>query len=148
MVLVLHGFISPMSIALIVFIEKPGFQTIPIPQQTLYSWKRTKFQDFFHIFQFLMESEISDMIFSDILMWNNYQKFLKSIFIGQVVVPKSNDWFYNFSITQILREIAFRDFRSTKPAIFTHLEAVNLDFDEFLHFLTTGIYQINKIQRP
>ena len=38
-------------------------------------------------------------------------------------------------ITQILREINFGDFGSAKFAIFTHSEALNFDFYEFLHFL-------------
>ena len=34
----------------------------------------------------------------------------------------------DFSITEILREINFGDFRSAKSAILTHLEALDLDF--------------------
>ena len=56
--------------------------------------------------------------------------------------------FHDFSITQILREINFEDSRSAKSAILTHLEALNFDFYEFLHFLKAEIYQINKIQSP
>ena len=53
-----------------------------------------------------------------------------------------NLWkFHDFSITQILREIKF--WYST-----THLEALNLDFYEFLPYLKAEIYQINKIQSP
>ena len=37
--------------------------------------------------------------------------------------------FHDFSITQILREINFEECRSAKPAILTHLEALNFDFD-------------------
>ena len=48
--------------------------------------------------------------------------------------------FHDFSITQILREI--------KSAISTHLEALNFDFNEFLHFFNAEIYQVNKIQSP
>ena len=29
----------------------------------------------------------------------------------------------------------------------THLEAVNFDFDEFLHYLNAEIYKINNIQK-
>ena len=36
--------------------------------------------------------------------------------------------FYDFSITQILRQINFRDFRSAKSAIFAILEALNCHF--------------------
>ena len=35
--------------------------------------------------------------------------------------------FHDFSITQILREINFRDSKSAKSAIFTHFEALNFD---------------------
>ena len=56
--------------------------------------------------------------------------------------------FHDFSITQILREIKFGDSRSAKSVTFTHLEALNSDFHEFLHFLKAEIYQINKIQSP
>ena len=44
----------------------------------------------------------------------------------------------------IFREINFVDSRSTKSAIFTHLEALNFDFYGFLQFLKAEIYQINK----
>ena len=54
--------------------------------------------------------------------------------------------FHDFSITQILREINCGDSRSAKSAILTHLEALNFDLDELLHFLKAEIYQINKIQ--
>ena len=35
--------------------------------------------------------------------------------------------FFNFSISQILREIHFEDSRSAKSAILPHLEALNFD---------------------
>ena len=40
--------------------------------------------------------------------------------------------------------------RGAKSAILTHLyfEALNFDFNEFLHFLKAEIYQISKIQSP
>ena len=38
------------------------------------------------------------------------------------------------SLTQILREINFEVDRSAKFYILTDLEAVNLDFNDFLHF--------------
>ena len=46
----------------------------------------------------------------------------------------------DFSITQILREINFDDSGSAKSAILTHLEALNFDFNVFLHFLKAEIY--------
>ena len=56
--------------------------------------------------------------------------------------------FHDFSISQILREIKTGESRGAKPAIFTHLMALNFDFYEFLQFLKAEIYQINKIQCP
>ena len=56
--------------------------------------------------------------------------------------------FHDFSITQILREINFGDFRRAKSAIITLLEALNFSFYEFLRFLKAAIDQINKIQGP
>ena len=41
--------------------------------------------------------------------------------------------FQNFSAIEILREIDLGDSRSAKYAISMHLEALNLDFYEFLH---------------
>ena len=41
----------------------------------------------------------------------------------------------NFSVIQILREIKFGCSRSAKYAIFTYLEWLNFDFNEFLHFM-------------
>ena len=54
--------------------------------------------------------------------------------------------FHEFSITQILREINFRESGSAKSAVLTNLEALNFEFYEFLHFLNAKIYQITKIQ--
>ena len=56
--------------------------------------------------------------------------------------------FHDFLITQILREINFRDSRSAKSAILTHLEALKYESYKFLLFLKAEIYQIYKIQRP
>ena len=56
--------------------------------------------------------------------------------------------FHDFSITQILREINFVDSRSAQSAISTHLDALNFDNNEFLHFLKAEIYQISNIQSP
>ena len=62
--------------------------------------------------------------------------------------PTYTVWkFHDFSITEILREINIGVSRSTKSAILTHLEALNLDFKEFLHFLKAAIDKINKILR-
>ena len=55
---------------------------------------------------------------------------------------------HDFSITQILCEIKFGNSRSTKSAIFTHLEAMDFDFYEFSYFLKAEIYLIYKIQQP
>ena len=51
--------------------------------------------------------------------------------------------FHDFSITNIFREIIFRNFGGPKTAILAHLEALESDFNEFLHFLKAEIYQIN-----
>ena len=53
--------------------------------------------------------------------------------------------FQDFSIIQILLEVYFEDIWNAKLAILTHLEALNFDFYEFLHFVQADIYQINKI---
>ena len=53
-----------------------------------------------------------------------------------------------FSISQILREIDFWDFRNAKSAILTHLEVLNFDFNEFLQFIKAEIFLRNKIQGP
>ena len=53
--------------------------------------------------------------------------------------------FQDFTVTQILREIKFGDFRVWKSAILTNSEAVNFEFHEFLHFMKAEIYQMNKI---
>ena len=53
---------------------------------------------------------------------------------------------HDFSITENLREINFRDCRSAKSAILTHLEGPNFDFYGFLHFFKAENHQINQIQ--
>ena len=55
---------------------------------------------------------------------------------------------FNFSITQILREINLREFEIANFAISTYSEALNFDFYDFLPFLKTEIQQFNKIQSP
>ena len=49
--------------------------------------------------------------------------------------------FHDFSIIQILRKIKIGDSKSAKCAIFTLLEALNLDYFGFLHFLKAEIHQ-------
>ena len=54
--------------------------------------------------------------------------------------------FHDFTVTQILREINFRDYRSVKSANFVISEALNFDFYEFLHFLKIEIYKNNQFR--
>ena len=62
---------------------------------------------------------------------------------------KATVWkFHDFFIIQILREINFEASWSAKSAILPHLEALNFDFDDFVHFLLVEIYQMNKIHSP
>ena len=49
-------------------------------------------------------------------------------------------------LPQILREIKVGESRVSKSAILTHLESLNFDSYEILHFLKAEIDQINKIQ--
>ena len=56
--------------------------------------------------------------------------------------------FHRFYITQTLRKINFGLSRSAKSTILTHLEALNFDFYEFLHFLKDEIYQTTKFTAP
>ena len=54
--------------------------------------------------------------------------------------------FNNFSVPQNLREIDFGDSRSAKSTTFTHLEALNF---EFLQFLKAEIHKkITKFRAP
>ena len=55
--------------------------------------------------------------------------------------------FHDFSTTQILRKIKFRESRSAKSAISTLLEALNFDFYEFSHILNPDFYQMDKISQ-
>ena len=50
----------------------------------------------------------------------------------------------DISIIQILRQIEIGESRSAKSAVYTHLQALNLDFYEFLHFLKAENCQIDK----
>ena len=56
--------------------------------------------------------------------------------------------FLSFSVIQILREINFWKFRSSKNWHFDIFEALKLDFDDFLQLLKAGILPKNKIQSP
>ena len=54
-------------------------------------------------------------------------------------------------VTHILREngeIKVGEFRVSKLAFLAHSEALNFDFDAFLHFLKVEIDQITNIQSP
>ena len=55
---------------------------------------------------------------------------------------------HDFSNTQILREINFGDSRNAEYAILTHLEALNFDFYEFLHFLKAENSKSTKFRAP
>ena len=63
-------------------------------------------------------------------------EYLQSLFLSPVWI------FHDFYITQILREINFGDSTSAKSPILAHLEALKLDFYEFLHFLKAEMYQL------
>ena len=83
------------------------------------------------------------------LLWRNWkesQKLVSRKFcqIGlRVTVCK----FQNFPTTLIFHEINFRNFRAQKPAILTHLEALNFHFlKEFSHFVKAEIL-VNKKSR-
>ena len=57
-------------------------------------------------------------------------------------------WKFNsFSITEILREINFGDPIIAKSAKI-HLDVMNFDFYDFLHFLKAEIYQKTKFTAP
>ena len=56
--------------------------------------------------------------------------------------------FENYSVTQILREIKVGVSRVSKSAILRIAEALKYEFYEFLHFLKTEIYQVDKVQGP
>ena len=57
--------------------------------------------------------------------------------------------FHDFCITQILREIKFGNFRSAKSANFTHLEALNFDFYDFLHLLKAhNLPKVTEMRAP
>ena len=56
--------------------------------------------------------------------------------------------FKKFSDTQNFREINFRDFRGSKTAILAHVEALNFDFCEFLHFGKAEIYPNHEFIAP
>ena len=71
-----------------------------------------------------------------------YEIYIFHVIPGSSTVRK----FHDFSITQILREINFGNFRSAKSAILTHLEALTFDVYEFLYSLKAKIFQINITQ--
>ena len=56
--------------------------------------------------------------------------------------------FQDICIIPILREINFEDSWSAKSDILPHLDALNFDIYEFLHFLKAEIHQIMEIQSP
>ena len=83
-------------------------------------------------------------------------KNLSHTFFSKISVASQalNDWwgsrgtvwkFKNFSITQILREINFGEFKSAKSAVFAILEALNFCFYYFLRFLND---KITKFKAP
>ena len=69
--------------------------------------------------------------------------------IAHFVSLSYTDWkFHDFSTTtRILRENNFGDFLSAKYAILTHLEPLNFDFHELLHFLKAEIDQNSKMAK-
>ena len=56
--------------------------------------------------------------------------------------------FHDFSLTQILREINFGDSTSAISAILTHLQALDFEFYEFLHYLMAEIKKSTKFRAP
>ena len=69
-------------------------------------------------------------------IWPNLANFgtLKIVFLDLGHCSQITVWkFYDFSITQTLREINFGESKRAKSAILTHLEDLNFDFGEILH---------------
>ena len=86
----------------------------------------------------------NEMIYDDI---DGLEEMLLDVSITFVPDLVITVWkIHDFSITQFLREINFEDSRSAQSTIFTHLEGLNFDFHEFLHFLKVEIDQINKFR--
>ena len=56
--------------------------------------------------------------------------------------------FIFFIVTQILCEINFGDSRSAKSAILTHLETLDFDFHEFLHFFEGWNFPNQQTSQP
>ena len=83
-----------------------------------------------------------------ILKLRNFCYNVEQMLVSKIVIFYSMWEFHDFPITQILREIKFGASRSAKSAIWTHLQALNMDFYEFLYFLKVEIYLINKTQSP
>ena len=54
----------------------------------------------------------------------------------------------NFTVTQILREIKVNENRVSKSVFLPHLEALNFDFYEFLHFFMVEIVRLTKFKAP
>ena len=56
--------------------------------------------------------------------------------------------FQDFFITLIFREVNVEESRSAKSSILTHLEALNCDFYEFVHFNEDDIYKRIILKAP
>ena len=71
--------------------------------------------------------------------WQNFNE--------NFVVPNLNFYCGNsiaFLLLRFLREINFEESRSAKSALLAHLEALNFNLYEFLHFLKAKIYHIKR----
>ena len=88
-------------------------------------------------------------IFSSKPALNPNQTRLWSLQTQSLLSLRPEAWkIHNFAINKILHDVNFAHYRSAKSAILTHLQALNVQFHEFLHFLKAAIYQINKIHKP
>ena len=102
-------------------------------------------------YHYSLYQHLSDQLNHLLLFLSKMQKILPKMEKSRFF---PSNWIYtvwifvNFFITHILLEIRVGDFGGQKTAILTQLEALNFNFDEFLHFLKSELTKLTKSRAP
>ena len=89
------------------------------------------------------------LLISDTFTISNFGNVLCGTMTGEHRKSLHKELIICSGIISILCEIKLRILcRRGESAIWTHLQALDFDFDEICHYLKAAIYQISKIQSP
>ena len=114
---------------------------------TFFVWiQQQRFRDFVYVFFRTEKNERA--LRSRLLGKAGAQIWSRDLFVLILILSLFSHPRSLYHSIQILREIIIEHSKSAKSAISPHLEALNFDFYEFLHFLKSEMTKLTKSRAP